>query len=98
MIAGTFLSRRLAARPTPDRLRRNPIPHPCRRGLETPAGLEALRGGAALAWFPERYRRPLGAIRKNLGAIEVERRATLLVGKVLVTLERWPTGVVFLAP
>ena len=61
-------------------------------------GIEALSRGAAHAWFLERDRRALDIIRKNLASLGVERRATVLAGKVLVTLERCPAGIVFLDP
>ena len=61
-------------------------------------GIEALSRGAAHAWFLERDRRALDAIRKNLASLGVERQATVLAGKVLVTLERCPGGIVFLDP
>ena len=61
-------------------------------------GIEALSRGAAHAWFLERDRRALDAIRKNLAMLRIERRATVLAGKVLATLERCPPGIVFLDP
>ena len=61
-------------------------------------GMEALSRGAVHAWFLERDRRALDAIRKNLASLGAERRATILAGKVLVTLERCPGGIVFLDP
>jgi 16S rRNA (guanine966-N2)-methyltransferase len=61
-------------------------------------GIEALSRGAAHAWFLERDRRALDTIRKNLASLGLERRATILAGKVLVTLERCPGGIVFLDP
>jgi 16S rRNA (guanine966-N2)-methyltransferase len=114
VIAGTFRSRRLesipgdATRPTPDRVREALF-----NILQTriggasfvdayagtgAVGIEALSRGAAHAWFLERDRRALDAIRKNLASLGVERQATVLAGKVLVTLERCPGGIVFLDP
>ena len=114
IIAGEFRSRRLesipgdATRPTPDRVREalfnilqtrisgaNFVDAYAGTGA---VGIEALSRGAAHAWFLERDRRALDAIRKNLAALGAERRATILAGKVLVTLERCPTGIVFLDP
>ena len=114
IIAGTFRSRRLesipgdSTRPTPDRVREALF-----NILQTriggasfvdayagtgAVGIEALSRGAAHAWFLERDRRALDAIRKNLASLGVERQATILAGKVLVTLERCPGGIVFLDP
>ena len=67
----------------------------CRRASRAPVswmptrepgavGIEALSRGAAHAWFLERDRRALDAIRKNLASLGAERRATVLAGKVLV--------------
>ena len=114
VIAGTFRSRRLesipgdATRPTPDRVR-EALFNILQTRIEGASfvdayagtgavGIEALSRGAAHAWFLERDRRALDAIRKNVASLGVERRATILVGKVLVTLERCPGGIVFLDP
>jgi 16S rRNA (guanine(966)-N(2))-methyltransferase RsmD len=114
VIAGTFRSRRLesipgdATRPTPDRVR-EALFNILQARIEGASfvdayagtgavGIEALSRGAAHAWFLERDRRALDAIRKNLGSLGVERRATILAGKVLVTLDRCPAGIVFLDP
>ena len=106
IIAGEFRSRRLesipgdATRPTPDRVR-EALFNILQTRIEGASfvdayagtgavGIEALSRGAAHAWFLERDRRALDAIRKNLASLGVERRATVLAGKVLVTLERCP--------
>ena len=114
IIAGTFRSRRLdsipgnGTRPTPDRVREAlfNILQPWIQGSSFvdayagtgAVGLEALSRGAAHAWFLERDRRALDTIRKNLASLGVERQATVLAGKVLVTLDRCPGGIVFLDP
>ncbi|MGD0772350.1 MAG: 16S rRNA (guanine(966)-N(2))-methyltransferase RsmD [Candidatus Solibacter sp.] len=114
VIAGQFRSRRLesipgdATRPTADRVREalfNILQTRISGASFVDAyagtgavGIEALSRGAAHAWFLERDRRALDAIRKNLASLGVERRATILAGKVLVTLERCPAGIVFLDP
>ena len=114
VIAGEFRSRRLdsipgnATRPTADRVR-EALFNILQTRIEGASfvdayagtgavGIEALSRGAAHAWFLERDRRALDAIRKNLASLGVERRATILAGKVLVTLERCPAGIVFLDP
>ncbi|MEO8597569.1 MAG: 16S rRNA (guanine(966)-N(2))-methyltransferase RsmD [Candidatus Solibacter sp.] len=114
IIAGEFGSRRLASipgdhtRPTADRVRealfnilqtRIEGAHFVDAYAGTGAvGIEALSRGAAHAWFLERDRRALDAIRKNLTALRIESRATVLAGKVHTTLERCPRGIVFLDP
>ena len=114
IIAGEFRSRRLESipgdgtRPTADRVREalfNILQTRIAGASFVDAyagtgavGMEALSRGAAHAWFLERDRRALDAIRKNLATLGVERRATVLAGKVLVTLERAPAGIVFLDP
>jgi len=114
VIAGEFRSRHLesipgnATRPTADRVREalfNILQTRIQGASFVDAyagtgavGIEALSRGAAHAWFLERDRRALDAIRKNLATLRIERRATVLAGKVLVTLERCPTGIVFLDP
>jgi 16S rRNA (guanine(966)-N(2))-methyltransferase RsmD len=114
VIAGEFRSRRLesipgdATRPTADRVREalfNILQTRISGASFVDAyagtgavGIEALSRGAAHAWFLERDRRALDAIRKNLASLGAERRATVLAGKVLVTLERCPPDIVFLDP
>src|ERR1035438_7495003 len=88
-----------AARSTPSartspRSARNAAPPSWRATV----GIEALSRGAAHAWFLERDRRALDAIRQNLASLGAERRATILAGEVLVTLDRCPAGIVFLDP
>jgi 16S rRNA (guanine(966)-N(2))-methyltransferase RsmD len=114
VIAGEFRSRRIesipgdATRPTADRVR-EALFNILQTRIEGASfvdayagtgavGIEALSRGAAHAWFLERERRALDTIRKNLAALAIERRATVLAGKVLVTLERCPAGIVFLDP
>jgi 16S rRNA (guanine966-N2)-methyltransferase len=114
VIAGEFRSRRLesipgdATRPTADRVREalfNILQIRIGGASFVDAyagtgavGIEALSRGAAHAWFLERERRALDTIRKNLASLGAERRATILAGKALVTLERCPAGIVFLDP
>ena len=114
VIAGEFRSRRLksipgaATRPTPDRLRGTlfDILAPRIEGatfLDAYAGtgaigIEALSRGAAHAFFLERNRAALEAIRENLAALNVERRATVVTGPVLLTLPKYSADIVFLDP
>ena len=114
VIAGEFRSRRLDSihgrptRPTADRVREalfNILQTRISGASFVDAyagtgavGIEALSRGAAHAWFLERDRRALDIIRKNLASLGAERRATVLAGKVLVSLERCPPGIVFLDP
>jgi 16S rRNA (guanine966-N2)-methyltransferase len=114
VIAGEFRSRRLksipgaATRPTPDRLRETlfDILSPRIEGATFvdayagtgAVGIEALSRGARHAFFLERNRTALEAIRENLAALDLERRATVVAGPVLLTLERHCTGIVFLDP
>jgi len=114
VIAGEFRSRRLksipgaATRPTPDRLRETlfDILSPRIEGarfLDAYAGtgavgIEALSRGAAHAWFLERNRAALDAIRENIAALSLEPRATVVVGAVLIALPRYPADIVFLDP
>jgi 16S rRNA (guanine(966)-N(2))-methyltransferase RsmD len=114
VIAGEFRSRRLesipgqATRPTADRIREALFNILQTRIAEAnfvdayagtgAVGIEALSRGAAHAWFLERDRRALEVIRKNLASLGLERRATVLAGKVLVALERCPPDIVFLDP
>jgi len=114
VIAGEFRSRRLesipgdATRPTADRVREalfNILQTRIQGASFVDAyagtgavGIEALSRGAAHAWFLQPDSRALDAIRKNLAMLRIERRATVLAGKVLVTLERCPADIVFLDP
>lgn len=114
VIAGEFRSRRLksipgdATRPTPDRLRES-LFNILQTRIEGArfvdayagtgaVGIEALSRGAAHAWFLERNRAALEAIRENLASLKLESRATVLTGPVLLTLERAAADIVFLDP
>jgi len=114
IIAGEFRSRRLksipgaATRPTPDRLRETlfDILGPSIAGatfLDAYAGtgavgIEALSRGAGHAFFLERHRAALEAIRQNLASLGLEPRATVVAGPVLLTLPKYPADIVFLDP
>jgi 16S rRNA (guanine(966)-N(2))-methyltransferase RsmD len=114
VIAGEFRSRRLksipgmATRPTPDRLRETlfDILMPRLEGatfLDAYAGtgavgIEALSRGARHAYFLERNRLALEAIRENLATLELERRATVLSGPVLRSLPSCQADIIFLDP
>jgi 16S rRNA (guanine966-N2)-methyltransferase len=114
VIAGEFRSRRLksipgdATRPTPDRLREAlfNILAPRIAGatfLDAYAGtgavgIEALSRGARYAWFLEKNRAALEAIRENLASLQVERRASVVAGPVLLTLDGYTADIVFLDP
>jgi len=114
VIAGEFRSRRLksipgdATRPTPDRLRET-LFDILQLRIEGAAfvdayagtgavGIEALSRGARHAYFLERNRAALEAIRENLAALKAEPRATVLAGPVLLTLERCEADIIFLDP
>jgi 16S rRNA (guanine966-N2)-methyltransferase len=114
VIAGEFRSRRLksipgaATRPTPDRLRETlfDILAPRIEGVTFldayagtgAVGIEALSRGASHAFFLERNRAALEAIRENLASLDLERRSTVVAGPVLLTLPRHRAGIVFLDP
>ena len=114
VIAGEFRSRLLksipgaATRPTPDRLRETlfdilAVRIPGAKFLDAYAGtgavgIEALSRGAAHAFFLERNRRAVEAIRENLASLGLEARATVAPGPVLLTLPRHRADVVFLDP
>jgi 16S rRNA (guanine(966)-N(2))-methyltransferase RsmD len=114
VIAGEFRSRRLksipgaATRPTPDRLRETlfDILAPRIEGARFvdayagtgAVGIEALSRGAAHAWFLERGRAALEAVRENVASLALEARATVVTGPVLLTLARYPADIVFLDP
>ena len=115
VIGGEFRSRRLksipgdATRPTTDRLRETlfNILAPRIAGAvfvdayagTGAVGIEALSRGARHAFFLERNKRALEAIRENLASLKVEHRATVLAGPVLTTMERAAeAGIVFLDP
>jgi 16S rRNA (guanine(966)-N(2))-methyltransferase RsmD len=114
VIAGELRSRRLkgipgmATRPTPDRLRETlfDILAPRIEGatfLDAYAGtgavgIEALSRGARHVWFLERDRAALAVLRENLAALGVEARATVVPGRVLLTLSQHRADIVFLDP
>lgn len=114
VIAGEFRSRRLksipglATRPTPDRLRETLFDIlQTRIGgavfLDAYAGtgavgIEALSRGAARAFFLERNRTAINAIRENLASLQLESRATVVTGPVLLTIAHHPADIVFLDP
>jgi 16S rRNA (guanine966-N2)-methyltransferase len=114
IIAGEFRSRRLksipgaATRPTPDRLREtlfdilgNQV-----EGREFAdvyagtgaVGIEALSRGASHAYFLERNRAALDAIRQNLASLGLESRATVVPGSAVASLTQHASGIVFLDP
>jgi len=114
VIAGEFRSRRLksvpgdATRPTSDRLRETVfnILQTAVHGatfLDAYAGtgavgIEALSRGAAHAWFIEKDRAALDALRENVASLGLLSRATIVPGAVLQKLERYPADIVFLDP
>jgi 16S rRNA (guanine966-N2)-methyltransferase len=114
VIAGEFRSRRLksipglATRPTPDRLRETlfNILAPRIEGstfLDGYAGtgavgIEALSRGARHAFFLERSRGAVEVIRENLESLDLESRATVVTGPVLLTLSRYPADIAFFDP
>jgi 16S rRNA (guanine966-N2)-methyltransferase len=114
VIAGEFRSRRLksiaglATRPTPDRLRETlfDILAPRIEGalfLDAYAGtgavgIEALSRGARHVFFLERSRGAIEVIRENLASLDLEARATVVTGPVLLTLSHYPADIVFADP
>lgn len=114
VISGMFRSRRLksipggATRPTPDRLRETlfDILMPRIEGATFvdayagtgAVGIEALSRGAAHAFFLERNRLALEAIRENLASLGLEARATVLTGPALLTIARQRADIVFVDP
>lgn len=114
VIAGEFRSRRLksipgdATRPTPDRLRETMFNILAPRIVGATfldayagtgaVGIEALSRGARHAWFLEKNRAALEAIRQNLASLQVELRASVVAGPVLLTLESYSADIVFLDP
>ncbi len=114
VIAGELRSRRLkgvpgmATRPTPDRLRETLFDILSSRiagatFLDAYAGtgavgIEALSRGARHAYFLERDRTALGVLRENLAALGLEARATVVPGRVLLTLPQYRAELVFLDP
>jgi len=116
VIGGEFRSRRLksvpgeATRPTPYRLRETLFDILAPRIHDAPfvdayagtgaIGIEALSRGAAHAFFLEKNRAALEAIRENLAALGLERRATVLTGPAALTMAPivTPTSIVFADP
>ena len=114
VIAGEFRSRRLKSipgdgtRPTPDRLRETLFDILASRidgavFLDAYAGtgavgIEALSRGAKHAYFLERNRAALDTIRRNLAALHLEQRASVVPGRVLLTLPHHPAEIVFADP
>ena len=104
VIGGEFRSRRLksvpgeATRPTPDRLRETlfDILTPRIEGAvfvdayagTGAVGIEALSRGASHAYFLEKNRTALEAIRENLASLKLEQRSTVLTTPVALTLSR----------
>lgn len=114
VIGGEWRSRRLksvsgeATRPTPDRLRETLFDI-----LQTQiegatfvdayagtgaVGIEALSRGARHAFFLERDRIALAAIRENLASLDATSRATVLPGAVLKSLGLQKADIIFLDP
>ena len=97
-----------ATRPTPDRLRETlfDILQTRIAGVTFldgyagtgSVGIEALSRGAAHAYFLERNRAALDAIRENLASLKLEHRATVVAGPVLSGLAKYPARIVFLDP
>lgn len=114
VIAGEFRSRRLksipgdATRPTPDRLRETLFDILGTRvegavfvdayAGTGAVGIEALSRGAAHAYFLERNRKAVEAIRENIASLGLEARATVLAGAAVANLTRTDAGIVFLDP
>jgi 16S rRNA G966 N2-methylase RsmD len=61
-------------------------------------GIEALSRGAARAYFLERNRKALEAIRENISSLGLEERATVLAGGAVGNLARGDADIVFLDP
>jgi 16S rRNA (guanine966-N2)-methyltransferase len=114
IIGGEFRSRRIrsipgeATRPTPDRLRETLFDILQRRiegatFLDAYAGtgavgIEALSRGASHAFFLEKNRAALEAIRENIALLGLQSRATVVPGPVLKTLAQYRADIVFLDP
>ena len=114
IVGGEFRSRPLksipgdATRPTSDRLRETlfDILAPRIAGATFAdvyagtgaVGIEALSRGAAHAYFLEKNRVALAAIRENLERLKLHARATVIGGPVAQTLGRWRTDMVFVDP
>jgi len=114
VIAGEFRSRRLksipgdATRPTPDRLRETLFDILAARiegavfldgyAGTGAVGIEALSRGARHAIFLEKDRFAIETIRENLASLQLDRRATVIKGPVLLALGRSSADIVFLDP
>jgi 16S rRNA (guanine966-N2)-methyltransferase len=114
VIGGEFRSRRIlsipgeATRPTPDRLRETlfDILQSRIEGatfLDAYAGtgavgIEALSRGASHAYFLEKNRDALEAIRENLASLGLGTRATVIKGPVVKSLGTCRADIVFLDP
>src|SRR5579872_5310999 len=114
VIAGELRSRRLkgvpglATRPTPDRLRETLFDILATRiagatFLDAYAGtgsvgIEALSRGARRAYFLERDRVALAVLHENLAVLGLEARATVIPGRVLLTLSQCRADIAFLDP
>lgn len=114
VIAGELRSRRVkgvpgqATRPTPDRLRETLFDILARRiegatfldgyAGTGAVGIEALSRGARHAYFLERNRTALAVLRENLAALGLEARATVVPGRVLLTMPQCRADLVFLDP
>jgi 16S rRNA (guanine966-N2)-methyltransferase len=114
VIAGEFRSRRLksipgeATRPTSDRLRET-LFNILQTRIEGAVfvdvyagtgavGIEALSRGASHAYFLEKNRAALEAIRENVASLGLGSRATVMAGPVVRSLEGCKGDVVFLDP
>jgi 16S rRNA (guanine966-N2)-methyltransferase len=114
VIAGEFRSRRLQSipgldtRPTPDRMRETLFSILMPRIEDTvfvdayagtgAVGIEALSRGARHAYFLERAKPALEVLRANLASLGLQDRATVVPGRVHLTLDRYPGAIVFLDP
>lgn len=114
VIAGELRSRHLkgvpglATRPTPDRLRETLFDILARRiegstfvdayAGTGAVGIEALSRGARHAYFVESNRAALVVLRENLASLELDARATVIPGRVQVTLPECRAELVFLDP
>jgi 16S rRNA (guanine966-N2)-methyltransferase len=114
VIGGEFRSRRISSipgettRPTPDRLRETlfDILQTRIEGatfLDAYAGtgavgIEALSRGASHAYFLEKNKAALEAIRGNLASLGAQLRATVVAGPVLKNLAACRADIVFLDP
>src|SRR2546423_8496432 len=112
IIGGEFRSRRLkslpgtSVRPTPDRMREtlfNILQTRIEGATFVDAyagtgavGIEALSRGAAHAYFLEKNRVALEAIRENVASLSLDRRATAVPGAGLTTWAGCQSGIVVL--